>query len=92
MHKSQQTAPHLILKLMTEYTLKHKQPGKWDQKWRAGYRIVSIECNRHYLHIENQATGYTRPCSVKDVMLELPVELWNVDTKFGRAGIPLNAD
>ena len=28
---------------------KNKQPGKWDLKWRAGYRIVCIECNGHYL-------------------------------------------
>ena len=28
-----------------------KQPSKWDLKWRAGYSIVHIECNRHYLHI-----------------------------------------
>ena len=34
-----------------------KNPGKWDLKWRPGYRIVPIEHNGHYLHIENQATG-----------------------------------
>ena len=34
---------------------KNKQPGKWDLKWRPGYRIVHIEHDRHYLHIENQA-------------------------------------
>ena len=38
---------------------KNKQPGKWDLKWRPGYRIVPIECNGHYIHIENQATGKT---------------------------------
>ena len=36
---------------------KNKQPDKWDLKWRPGYRIVQIECNRHFLHIESQATG-----------------------------------
>ena len=35
---------------------KNKQPGKWDLKWRPGYRIVHIECDGLYLHIENQAT------------------------------------
>ena len=30
---------------------KNKQPGKWDLKWRPGYRIVFIEFNGHYLHI-----------------------------------------
>ena len=37
--------------------LKKKQPGKWDLKWRPRYRIVQIEHNRHFVHIENQATG-----------------------------------
>ena len=36
---------------------KNKQPGKWDLKWRPGYRIIQIECNRHFLHIKNQARG-----------------------------------
>ena len=37
--------------------LKNKQPGKWDLKWRPGYRIVQIEHDGHFLHVENQATG-----------------------------------
>ena len=90
MHKGQQTAPHLILKLVTEYSLKNKQPGKWDLKWRAEYRIVCIECNGHYIHIENQATGKTRPCNVKAVAHEPQVELWNVDITFCRAGKFIN--
>ena len=36
---------------------KNKQPSKWDLKWRPGYRIVCIEHNGHFSHIENQATG-----------------------------------
>ena len=32
---------------------KNKQPGKWDLKWRPGYRIVCRECNRYFIHIEN---------------------------------------
>ena len=35
----------------------NKQPGKWELKWRPGYSIVHIECDRHFIHIENQATG-----------------------------------
>ena len=62
---------------------KNKQPGKWYLKWGAGYRIVCIECNRQYLLIGNQATGKMRPYNVKDVQ-KLPVELWNVNTMFGR--------
>ena len=87
-HKRQQTTPHLISKLVTVF-LKNKQPGKWDLKWRAGYRIVYIEHNRHYLQIENKATGKTRPCNMKDVLHEPPFDLWNVDT-FGRAGKFIN--
>ena len=49
-----------------------------------------MECNGHYLHIENQTTGKPRPCNVKDVTQELPNELWNVNTKFGRAGKFIN--
>ena len=36
---------------------KNKQPSKWDLKWRPRYRIVQIEHDRHFLHMENQATG-----------------------------------
>ena len=60
--------------------LKNKQLGKWDLKWRAEYRIVRIEHDGHYLHIENQATRKTRSCNVKDVVLKPPVEFWNIDT------------
>ena len=33
---------------------KNKQPGEWDLKGRPGYRIVHIECDGHFIHIENQ--------------------------------------
>ena len=72
---------------------KNKQTGKWDLKWRVGYRIVCIDHSGHYLHIENQATGKTRCCNVKmwkDVVHEQPVNLWKVDTTFGRAGKSIN--
>ena len=36
---------------------KNKQPSKWNLKWRPRYRIVCIEHNGHFIHIENQATG-----------------------------------
>ena len=69
---------------------KNKQPCTWDLKWRLGYRIVHIEHDGHYLHIENQATGKARSCNVKDVVLKPPGELWNIDTQFDRAGRYLN--
>ena len=58
---------------------KNKTPGKWDLKWR----IIRIEREGHYLHIENQATGKIRSCNVKDVVLEPIRELWNVNPEFG---------
>ena len=61
---------------------KIKQPSKCDLKWRPGYRIVQIEHNRHFLCIENQATGKVWSCNVKDVVLEQPHEFWNIDTQF----------
>ena len=69
---------------------KNKTPGKWDLKWRAGYRIIQIECEGHYLHIENQATGKIRSCNVKDIVLEPVCELWNVNPEFGRASKFIN--
>ena len=56
---------------------KNKQLGKWDLKWRPGYRIVCIEHDKHYLHIENQATGKTRSCNVKNIV---PNHQWNSGT------------
>ena len=69
---------------------KNKQPGKWDLKWRPGYRIVCIEHDGHFLHIENQATGKIQSCNIKDIILEPPIEFWNIDTQFGRASHYVN--
>ena len=69
---------------------KNKQPGKWDLKWRPGYRIVHIEHDGHFIYIENQATGKIRSCNVTDIILEPSVEFWNVDTQFSRAGCYIN--
>ena len=69
---------------------KNKQPGKWDLKWRPGYRIVCIEHDGHFIHIENQATGKIWSCNVTDIILEPPIEFWNVDIQFGRAGHYIN--
>ena len=49
---------------------KNKQPGKWDLKWRPGYRIVHIEHDGHFIHIENQATAKIQSCNIKDIILE----------------------
>ena len=53
-------------------------------------RIVHIEHNGHYLHIENQATGKTRSSNIKDILLEPALKFWNIDTLFGRAGRYIN--
>ena len=69
---------------------KNKQPGKWNLKWRPGYRIVCIEHDRHFIHTENQATGKTQSCIVRDIILESPIKLWNINTQFGRASYYIN--
>ena len=62
------------LKIGDRVYFNDKQPGKWDLKLRPGYRIVCIEHDRHFLHIENQATRKVQSCNVKDVILEPPIE------------------
>ena len=69
---------------------KNKQPGKWDLKWGAGYRIVHIDHNEHCLHIKIQGRGKTSSWNVKDVVYEPLLELWNIDTQSGRAGKFIN--
>ena len=43
-------------KIYDRVYFKNKQPNNWDLKWQPGYRIVQIEYDGHFLHIENQAT------------------------------------
>ena len=69
---------------------KNKEPSKWDLKWRPGYRIDHIEHDRHFLHIENQATGKVHSYNVKDIILEPRIDFWNRDTQFSRAGRYIN--
>ena len=50
-----------------------------------------MEHDGHFLHIENQATRRkVQSCNMKDVVIEHPVEFWNIDTWFGRAGEYVN--
>ena len=69
---------------------KNKQLGKWDLKQRPRYRIVHIEHSGHFLHIKNQATGKIQSCNVMGIILESPIEFWNIDTQFSRAGRYIN--
>ena len=69
---------------------KNKESSKWDLKWRPSYRAVHIECSGHFLHIKNQATGKIRSCNMMDIILELPMEFWNIDTQLHRAGRYIN--
>ena len=71
-HKTMDRKPPTF-KIGDRVYFKNKQPGKWDLIWRPGYRIVWIEHDGHFLHIENQATGKAQSCNVKDVVLETPV-------------------
>ena len=72
-------------KLGNRVYFKNKQPGKWDLRWKPRFKILHIEHDGHHLHIEKQATGKTRSCIVKDIVLKPPIEFWNIDMQFGRA-------
>ena len=56
-------------KVGNQVNFQNKQPGKWDLKWRAGYRIVCIEYKEHYLHIENQATRKQDPAMTRTLCM-----------------------
>ena len=55
-HKTMDRTPPPF-KIGDRVYFKNKQLDKWDPKWRPGHRIVQIEHNGHFPHIENQATG-----------------------------------
>ena len=55
-HKAMDRKPPTF-KIGDRVYFKNKQPSKGDLKWSPGYRIVQIDCDGHFLHIENQATG-----------------------------------
>ena len=65
---------------------KNKQPGKWDLKWRPGHKVVCIECDRHYLHIENQDMEKTRSCNVRDIIHEPPIESGTLTLSLAEPG------
>ena len=73
-------------KLGDRVYFKYQQPGEWDPKLRPRYRILCIEHDGHYLHIKIQATGKTRSYNIKDIIFKPPIEFWNINMKFGRAG------
>ena len=79
-----------ILQNWRQSLLPEQTTQQMDLKWRPEYRIVHIEHDRHFLHIENQATRKVCSCNVKDVILEPCIEFWNIDTQFGRAGRYIN--
>ena len=71
-------------KLEKHICIKNKQPEKWDLKWRAGYRIIKIERDGRYIHIENQVRGKIHSCNMKDIMHEPPIIWWDMpEDKFG---------
>ena len=78
------------LLLVDRVYFKNKPPEKWGLKWKPRYRIVHIEDDGHYVHIENQAMGKMRSCNVKDIVHEPPIEFWNIETQFGRVGKYIN--
>ena len=69
-----------ILKNRRQSPFQNQATRKMGSQMETWIQDCFIECDRHYLHIESQATGKTRSCNIKDVVLEPPVELWNIDT------------
>ena len=51
---------------------------------------IRIRGRMNFLRIENQATWKVCSCNMKDIILEPPIEFWNIDTQFGRAGRYIN--
>ena len=88
-HKTVDCIPPFF-KIGDRVYFKNTQPGKWDLKWQPGYKIVHTGCNGHFLHIKNQATSKVCSCNMKDVILEPPIEFWNIDTQFDRASKYIN--
>ena len=87
MPKRWQTTSHSISKLVTEYSIKTNSLAIGDLRW---IEVVTELC----LHREQWTLPTHRktwlqekqvPCNVKDVVHEPPVNLWIVDTTFGRA-------
>ena len=77
---------NFVIAYLDDIIIFSRTPEKWNLKWRP----VCIECDRHYLHIENQAMGKTRSCNKKDIVLKPPIEFWNIGMQFGRAGKYIN--
>ena len=68
---------------MTDYSLKQAtwQMGPKMQSW-----LQDCPHRAQWTPPTHRKPTYrkTKPCSAKDVVCELPVNLWNVDTMFGR--------
>ena len=69
---------------------KNKQPGKWDLKWRPGYRIVQIEHDWHFLHINKPSYWKNLVLQWEGCSILTFFEFWNIDTQFDRAGKHIN--
>ena len=67
---------------------KNKTPGKWDLKWRAGYRIVQIEHAGCYLHIKTKLQERSDPVMLRTLSLNQFVNYANPE--FGRASKFIN--
>ena len=67
---------------------KNQANGTLNGDLDKGLSIFSVTYITHTL--KNQATGETRSCNTKDIVLEPPVEFWNIDTQFGTAGRYIN--
>ena len=75
---------------MTGFILKTNIQESGTSNGDLDTELSELKCDGHFLHIKNQATRKVQSYNVKDVVLEPPVEFWNIDTQFGRAGKYIN--
>ena len=65
---------------------KNKQPGKWDLKGDPDIELSALSATDISYILKTKPLEKIQSCSVTDIILEPPIEFWNVDTQFGRAG------
>ena len=75
---------------MTEYILRTSSQASGISNGDLDTELSKLSATDIFCTSKNQATGKVQSCNVKDVVPEPPVEFWNIDTQFGRAGKYVN--
>ena len=77
---------------MTESISKtnNQENGTSNGDLDTGLSILSMMDITYTYTLKIKLLEKTRLCNVKDIVLEPPVEFWNINTQFGRAGRYIN--